>query len=233
LFFFFLYPTLTQLLLGPGGWEEGNLDTYNNIEDWWPTDNENYPGAGDLKGPYFLGYWAGITIESAHVILNLNGFTLEQSHGFYHQQAFFTLISIANQYFMPGQGSGFFGGSPTTAKNIIIKNGNLGLSSHHGIFGQLIHGLLIENMKVSNFKTHGIQLNGFRNVVIRDVEIGPNQYKDKLSPFYVHLRQYLPIHRKMAEDIKGKTICLDFFWRSFFKISKFNRKSMYYDECFS
>ena len=120
----------------PDGYMDGNLDTYNGPNDWWPTVDQvdDYPGAGDNMDSYFLGFWAGITIECNDVILDLNGYKLEMSKAFYYQQAFFALISLTSQVFLPGQGPGWFGADLKSAQNVIIRNGELGLTSHHGMF---------------------------------------------------------------------------------------------------
>lgn len=118
----------------PDNYMDG-LDTYNDDQMWWPTveDAEQYEGAGDLSGSYFLGFWAGITIECPDVTLELNHHSLEMSEAFFYQQQFFVLISLTSQIFLPGQGPGFFGPDPQYATNVVIRNGELGLSSHHGI----------------------------------------------------------------------------------------------------
>ena len=118
----------------PDNYMDG-LDTYNDDHMWWPTveDNDEYPGAGDLSGSYFLGFWAGITIECSDVILELNHHTLQMSEAFFYQQQFFVLISLTSQIFLPGQGPAFFGSDPFSASNLEIRNGDLGLTSHHGL----------------------------------------------------------------------------------------------------
>eukprot|EP01083_Nonionella_stella_P119532 357383_1 len=90
----------------PDGYKEGELDTYNDIDNWWPTYDQidDYPGAGDLKDSYFLGFWAGITIECPDVILELDHHKLAMSEAFFYQQSFFALISLTSQVFLPGQG---------------------------------------------------------------------------------------------------------------------------------
>eukprot|EP01084_Bolivina_argentea_P227474 384165_1 len=130
---------------------------YNN--GWWPdaqiNDIEYYNGIGKLSGPYFLGFFAGITIECDDVTLDLNGYTLAQSLEFYYQQSFFIIISLASQYFLPTQGPVPFGTNVKYATNTIIKNGQIGLSSHHGIFGHFNKNILIKNIEITQFKTHG------------------------------------------------------------------------------
>merc|ERR1712129_555811 len=129
--------------------------------------NQIYPGAGTYRDAYFLGFWAGITIETSDVILDLNDHTLAMSDAFYYQQRWFTTIALESQYFLPGQGPGFFGATPTFAKHIIIKNGILGQSSHHNIHGHYNHDVTVENVHCRDFETHGIQFNGFDGITLQ------------------------------------------------------------------
>merc|ERR1711991_459070 len=91
-------------------------DTFspNNIDIdelyWYPTkeqadpNNGEYPGLYTYSGPFTLGFFAGISIETNYVTIDLNGFTLSQHPLFYFQQRFFALIEMASQPFVPGQG---------------------------------------------------------------------------------------------------------------------------------
>eukprot|EP00485_Elphidium_margaritaceum_P019055 CAMPEP_0202726258 /NCGR_PEP_ID=MMETSP1385-20130828/184520_1 /ASSEMBLY_ACC=CAM_ASM_000861 /TAXON_ID=933848 /ORGANISM="Elphidium margaritaceum" /LENGTH=996 /DNA_ID=CAMNT_0049392475 /DNA_START=97 /DNA_END=3086 /DNA_ORIENTATION=+ len=186
----------------PDGYMDGGLDTYNGPSDWWPTYDqiEDYPGAGDLRDPYFLGFWAGITIEADNVILELNHHSLQMSEALFYQQSFFALISLTSQVFLPGQGPGFFGASPIAASNVMIRNGVLGLTSHHAIQGNFNKNVLLENLQIYDFKTHGIQLNGFDGVTIKNVDVGPNRKLDMLTPYYAHMKALLPTYRMMVEN---------------------------------
>ena len=58
-----------------------DYDSPNSAEAWWPHEDQSdiYPGAGDYHDPYFLGFWAGITIEADDVTLDLNGHSLAMS----------------------------------------------------------------------------------------------------------------------------------------------------------
>ena len=53
----------------------------NNPNANWPTSDDiaEYPGAGDVRGPHFMGFFAGITIECNDA---LNGNTLRMSEYF-------------------------------------------------------------------------------------------------------------------------------------------------------
>eukprot|EP01084_Bolivina_argentea_P078622 142682_1 len=202
----------------PNGYKFGNLQTYNNINDWWPNIDQNdiYPGAGDNYGSYFLGFWAGITIECNDVILDLNGHKLQMSNAFYYQQSFFVIIALSSQIFLPGQGPGFFGADIKCAENVIIRNGEIGLSSHHGIHGHFNKHILIENIKIYDFKTHGIQFNGFDDIYIKNVDIGNNIKIHKLSPFYAQMRHLLASYRKMRHENQHiiNDLCLTFYGRN-------------------
>ena len=68
----------------------GNYQEPNNIEAWWPasgTDNE-----------LSFGYLSGISIETNNVVIDLNGYELKMSKGFYLQQKYFSNIMIESDY---------------------------------------------------------------------------------------------------------------------------------------
>ncbi len=126
-------------------------------------------------GPFILGFFAGITIETDNVILDLNGYTIKQSVRFYVLQRFFSTIELANSPFIPKpsgdttQGPANFGLNFKAANNVIIRNGTLGLSSHHGIHGNGAKNILVENLTIRDFEVGGISLNGVRNVYLDKV----------------------------------------------------------------
>ena len=118
-----------------------------------------------------MGFFAGITVECGEVVIDLNGHTLSQSQNFYYQQRWFSIIELDSQPFMPAQGPGMFGATPSIASNVEIKNGVFGLTSHHAIHGNRNSNINIHDVEITNFETHGIQLNGFENVIIENVDI--------------------------------------------------------------
>jgi hypothetical protein len=148
---------------GADAWESPNSD-YN----WWPNPSKNnddeYPGADDVRGEYFMGFFAGITIETNDVVLDLQGYTLAQSLAFYYQQRYFFVISLKSVIFNLNNGPGMFGAQPAYASNCIIRNGVIGLSSHMGIHGHKNEDILIENIHVRHFETHGIEMSDFNSV---------------------------------------------------------------------
>ena len=113
---------------------------------------------------HILGDLRQITIGarmSPTAFANLNGHSLAMSKYFYHQQRLFTTIELSTAN---------FGGNPTVASNVEIKNGIIDLTSHHGI-----HGNYTQNIRFG--QTHCIQLNQFDNVVLTNIEVGPTSSK--------------------------------------------------------
>jgi len=151
-------------------------------------------------------FFAGIAVECDDVIIELNGFTISQKFEFYLQQRFFSLIELANKLFISGQGPGNFGGVLYTASNVIVQNGILGLSSHHGIHGNYATNIVIQNLVIKNFEVGGISLNGFDNVVIQNVEIGPNYENVPVTGIYSQGRVMLDRLRSVYENNPDGTI---------------------------
>ena len=102
-----------------------------------------YPVAPN--GPYHMGFFAAITIETNNVVIDLNGYNIEQSMEHYLQQRFFSIIELAPSPFITGQGPSNFGPF-TKYKNIKIHNGILGLSSHSSIHGNGTENLVLMNL---------------------------------------------------------------------------------------
>ena len=121
-----------------------------------------------------MGFFAGITVEADDVVIDLNEHEISQSLPFYHQQRFFSCISLKSVAFPLNQGPGVFGSSPVFASNVVIRNGNIGLSSHHGIHGHYNKDVVIENVHIYDFETHGVQMSYFENLKMSNVEIGPS-----------------------------------------------------------
>ena len=204
---FYLY----QTDFGQGTYRITESGTYIMMEDitfdfnrglgnedggWVPQHDQSviYPGAeyDHWRDPFFMGFFAGVTVECDNVIIDLNGNTIKQSFEFYYQQRWFSLIELGNQPFLPAQGPGFFGANPVFANNVEIKNGKLGLTSHHGIHGNGNKYVNIHDIEIFNFETHGIQLNGFENIILKDIEIHDSSQIAYLRAEYGHARQILP-----------------------------------------
>ena len=179
-----------------------NFGIANEDGAWLPHSDqgEDYPGAGDYRDPYFMGFFAGITVETNDVIIDLNGKRLKQSFSFYYQQRWFSHIELANQPFMPAQGPGMFGANVIAAENIEIKNGIFDLTSHHAIHGNRNKNIKIHDIEICNFETHGIQLNGFDNVELYNIHIHSTSNIAYLKGEYGHARMLLPRLKKIYEE---------------------------------
>ena len=77
---------------------------------------------------------------------------------------------------------------------VVIKNGNYN------------EDVVISNVMIRDFQTHGIQLNGYHNVLMEDLEIGPSTNKAFLNGNYGQLRALLPTLRRIAAQKPLDTI---------------------------
>ena len=75
----------------------------------------------------------GITVETNYVTIDLNGHELAQSRAFYLQNRLFMVLCLTNKAFLDGWGPTFSGVGHVSVSDVEIKNGVIGLSSHHGI----------------------------------------------------------------------------------------------------
>ena len=99
------YVLMDDILFNPNPGSQTRNNANDDMTAWRPHEDqqEEYPGAAQYKDPYFMGFWAAITIETDDVILDLNDHTIAMDEIFYHQQRWFTIISLTSQYFLPGQ----------------------------------------------------------------------------------------------------------------------------------
>ena len=159
---------------------KGTIKNPNSNFNWYPTNHKQYEGSDINKnGPFSLGFFAGITIETDDIEIDLNGYKLSQNEYFCIQQRFFALIEIGNTPFLSGSGPTDFGKSPQNVDNIYIHNGELGLTSHHGIHSNQATNVKISNLKIYDFEVAGIQFNGFNGIIIENVDIGPSSHNVK------------------------------------------------------
>merc|ERR1719242_1631775 len=179
---------------------------YEGELQWWPTSDqsETYPGVGSYRDEYSLGFFAGITVETDNVVIDLNGFTVAQSEAFYFQQRFFSCIALKSVAFPLQMGPvPMFGSNPQYATNVVIKNGNVGLSSHHGIHGHHNRDITIENVHVYDFESHGIQMSHFMNLNMKNVEIGPSSTRAYLKGEYAYARWILQKLERIRDSDDG------------------------------
>lgn len=92
-------------------------------------------------------------------------------------QRFFTVIELANKPFNANVGVAHFSqmSAPLVpARNGIITNGVLGLSSHMGIHGNDNSNIAITDLTIKEFETGGIQFNGASDIQISRINVGPS-----------------------------------------------------------
>ena len=144
----------------------------NKCHDYMPrSDQEKYQGKG-----YSLGFFAAISITCKEgVYLNLNKHSLQQSKAHALQQRFFALIELASAPFIPKQGPGDFGSEVEYAENVVIRNGKLGLSSHHSLHGNFCKNILLEHLHFTDFEIAAVALNGGDGLIFRKLCIGKNR----------------------------------------------------------
>merc|ERR550525_1167333 len=93
-----------------------------------------------------------------------------------------------------------FGYDPVFANNVVIKDGTLGLSSHHGIHGHYNKDVTISNVHIKDFETHGVQMSYFNNLKITDVEIGPSSTTAYLKGEYAYARWTIQALERIRDD---------------------------------
>jgi hypothetical protein len=124
--------------------------------------------------PYQLGFFAAVTIETNNVILDLNGHCIRQSKRHALLQRFFAVVELSSQPFNSGMGPSSFNSQMKAANTCWVKNGYLGLSSHHGFHNAgRLHDVLLEDLHIFDFEVAGIHLNGAHSVHLERIHIGP------------------------------------------------------------
>ena len=101
--------------------------------------------------------------QKFHNKYNNDGYELRESIEFYFQQRFSIIIELSSGQFSPAQGPSFFSEDPVFIKNF-----------------ELCNGVLIENIHIRDFDTDDMQLNGWKNVEMNSIEIGPSRKEEWL-----------------------------------------------------
>ena len=144
----------------------------NEQGDFQPRVEDIQSGKYPIPGPYQLGFFAAVTIESNDVIFDLNGHSIQQSKKHFLQQRFYANIQLGSSPFIMNQGpSSGITGSYKAPTDFVVMNGTLGLSSHHGIHGNLMTNGVLYNLDIAEFQVAGIALNGAVNSILCDISI--------------------------------------------------------------
>lgn len=145
-------------------------------KEWLDNLEEKYRQA------YVLGFFAMIVIQSDNVILDLDNHTIQQSELFFHQQTFYSHIELASTPFIMSQGPASFGDHEKVASNVIIKNGCLGKSSHHGIHAPgYSKNIILDNLTLEEFAVGAIHLNGAHNVYLNNIHVDNKNMQVKFN----------------------------------------------------
>jgi hypothetical protein len=120
---------------------------------------------------YRLGFFAAIVIAADDVTLDLRGFTIQQSKSHALVQRFFAIIELADQPFPTTKGPAEFGATLRPARRVTVRNGTLGLSTHHGIHGNDNVDVRLEDLTIRQFEVAGISLNAVDNLTMRNVVV--------------------------------------------------------------
>ena len=118
---------------------------------------------------YGVGFFAALAVEADGVVIDLNGHTIEQSAEHALLQRFFAVIELADQPFIPAQGPAGFGDEIVPAKNVVIKNGTIGRSSHHGIHGNANENIKVRDVHFDDYEVGAVALNGVKGLTVVNV----------------------------------------------------------------
>ena len=118
-------------------------------------------------------WFAAISIECENVVLDLNTKTLDMSQDFIDTHSFkvFSLIELNNSPFPHFVFAFQDATTLAIAKNVVIRNGTLGRSSHHGIHGNSNSNIRMYDLVIRDWEVAGISLNGLKNSEVRNVTI--------------------------------------------------------------
>ena len=154
---------------------------------YFPTNETMFPGSTSFKdGAYALGFFAAIAIETNDLTLDLNGHRIEWGFELYLQQRFGSVIEIANSPFLPGVGLGTnFGSNFIRTDSVVIRNGTIGLTPHHGIHSNGASNVVIRDIHFVGFEVAAIQLNGFSDATMENLDIGPSLTEVPLTGLYM------------------------------------------------
>jgi len=169
--------------------------------DWRPArrNQTQYSTA-----PFVLDFFAALTVEAKDIVIDLNGHELRQSDVHAVQQRFFAVIQLGSSPFLAGQGPANFGPDPFTVDGLVVENGVLGRSSHHGMHGNGGRHVLLRNLRIRNYEVASIALNGFKRVVIDRVNAEGTSHDVAVLGTYSNVRFALPFAYRVLDN--GDTI---------------------------
>ncbi len=136
------------------------------------------------------GWFAGITVETDNVVIDLNTKTFEVSQDFLDTHSFkvFSLIELGNSPFPQNLAFTFtFVTEYVAAHNVVIRNGTLGRSSHHGIHGNDNTDVFINNMVIRDFEVAAVALNGPKGGAIQNLSVSGTEHRTPFNGLFAVL----------------------------------------------
>jgi len=184
----------------------------NPNNNFFPTkaqvDSGLYPQ--NMMGPYHLGFFAAITVETDNVIIDLNGYKIEQSANHNFQQRFYANIELANAPFIKDKGPANFQGAMSykAANMVLVYNGQLLKSSHHGIHANKANNVMLYHLKIEEFEVAGVALNGTITGILSDLFIKNNKQEIEVLSTYSQARFIHKFLDRVDESVtfKGKNV---------------------------
>lgn len=165
----------------------------NPADDYLPLPTQpEYQGEA-----YALGFFAAIAFEAPNITLDGQGFMLQQGLDHYLQQRFFALLELGDRPFIPPQGPANFGSNFTAATHAVVTNLHLGLSSHHGVHGNLPAHVYLHRLNISDYEIAAVSLNGATYLVQEELEAMGNLRDIPISAAYSHARYIKPLVHRM------------------------------------
>lgn len=140
----------------------------NEEHDSLPTAEQIAAGQYLPTDGYKHGFFATIVVRAENVTINLNGFTVSVSDLFRVRQGFHAALAVSIP-FIRKEGPGDFGNLTSRAKGIVVENGVLGKTSHHGIHGHLATDVLLRNLKIRDYEVACMSMNGWNTSYAYDV----------------------------------------------------------------
>lgn len=180
---------------------DDNQENNNEELDWLPTETQKKHEYSHSS--FVLGFYSAINIEVDNVIIDLNGFSISQHPLHALQQRFFQVIQLNNSPFIHKQGPSktFSDSGFKSCKNVIIKNGRLGLSSHYSIHGNDNQRIVLKNLLLEDFEAGGIALNNVDSLILDNVKIQNSRRDVPVFGNYSVLRNMKISYNKCSKDV--------------------------------
>lgn len=168
-----------------------------------PLENQFISNGGFYNDmAYRIGFFAALSLTGNNYVLDLNEYSIKQSYEHYIRQRFYSNIELGNSPFLPKTGPHNFINLYEPCTNVVIQNGTIGRSSHHGIHGNDNNNIFLYKLKFKNFEVAAISLNGSIKTTIKDINILNNNQKIPvlgiwssalfLYPYIKFLNDYFP-----------------------------------------